>query len=87
MKVRVYVEHLEEYEVADEIFETLFNLHSTDPHAIGTPEQYELADKRINAITNKPTFDYDENNFGYDDYIVGVYALNDEGMEVPILEY
>lgn len=86
MKIRVYVEHIEEYEVTDEIFKTIYDIHSKSPLAEGTPEQYELADKRIRAITNKPTFDL-EDNFGYDDYIVGVYAFDSNGIEVPILEY
>lgn len=84
MKVRVYIQHMEEYEVTDEIFKTLYDIHSIGFSATGTPEQYELACNRICEIVNKPMF-FDANE-SEQECIIGVYSLDEYGIEVPILQ-
>lgn len=80
MKIKVHVAYAETYEVNDEVFQTLYNIHKNDPFDQAPAKVYEEAVKRVENLCGLPSWD---ENIQDEKCIIGVYAEDD----VAILEF
>lgn len=79
MKIKVCVSYEQEYDIDNDVIDTLYNIHR-DPDAIAPVETYVEAEKVVEMLTGLPVFGQIDNT---KPSIYAVYAEDN----TPIFEY